>query len=288
VPVPFEPREFFDSALLLTIRIDTDLNGDEATGTGFLIRLVQGSEMALVLVSNRHVFRDGDGKITLRFHAATDEKGRYDLGETVVLQGKGTDFSEKYVAHPDPEIDLGAAIVNQIGLYGKGKALEPHQIVADDELQGMNVGEPVWFVGYPDGWRDELHNLPLMRTGSVASLPSLAFDGRPEFVIDAQAFPGSSGSPVFARFGNQAKLVGVLAETRVQQTPVAGPPTILGPFSVEEVLGLGIVIRGTELPALLDAAWTRAVELIAAQPGGASSPDPADHGTESEADEAVP
>ena len=269
VAVPFQPNDFFEAALLLTVRIDTDLNGTAMRGTGFLFQLLDGDKLAIVLVSNRHVFRDGNGEIELRFHAATNEKGQYDLGKTVVL--KGTDFTEKYVPHPTADVDLGAAIVNAIGLHAKGAMLAPEQVASEEELDAMTVGDSIWFVGYPDGWRDELHNLPLMRRGSLASLPRLPFDGRPEFVIDAQAFPGSSGSPVFGKVGDEMRLIGVLAETRMHRSPVHGPPTILGPFAVEEVVGLGIVIRGTEIKPLLDAAQARVIELIAAQSQGPGS-----------------
>jgi hypothetical protein len=145
--------------------------------------------------------------------------------------------------------------------------IDENQIATAADLEDLNCGEPVWFVGYPDGWRDELHNLPLMRTGSIASLPRLSFDGRSEFVIDAQAFPGSSGSPVFARFGDMVKLVGVLTETGKSDSPVRGAPPSLGTLSVEEVIGLGIVIRGTQLLPLLDAVRVDVKKMVADQQG---------------------
>lgn len=266
--VSFEPRDFFEAALLLTVRVDIDDNGSNFTGTGFLFQVIDGDKMAIALISNRHVFHDGNGQIELRFHASTDEKARFDLGDAVIL--RGGDFSQRYVPHPDPDVDLAAAIVNAIGEHGKGKLLAPSQVATQAELDALGVGDSIWFVGYPDGWRDELHNLPLMRRGSLASLPRLDFDGRPEFVIDAQAFPGSSGSPVFAQVGDEMRLVGVLAETRVQRSAVQGPATMLGPFTVDEVVGLGIVIRASELDALVATVRSRVKEIITAQSSGRS------------------
>jgi hypothetical protein len=40
VTVPFEPRNFFDAALLLTVRVDTHYNGQDCTGAGFLFQLI--------------------------------------------------------------------------------------------------------------------------------------------------------------------------------------------------------------------------------------------------------
>jgi len=250
VPTTFEPQNFFDSALLLTARIDTDLDGESMHGTGFLVQVPCANEkLALALVSNRHVLRDGQGSITIRFHSATESKGVFDLGRTLVLHGE--EFGTHYVGHTAPDVDLAAVVVNAVGRVAKGKTLAEEHIATDTDLRQVSCADTVWFVGYPEGWRDELHNLPLVRSGTVASLPRLNFDGRAEFVIDAQVFPGSSGSPVFARIGNQARLVGVVAETAQRAAPVEGPPTILGAFSVQEVMGLGIVIRATQIPRLL-------------------------------------
>ena len=40
--------------------------------------------------------------------------------------------------------------------------------------------------------------LPIWKTGNVASEPEVDFEGNPCFLIDVSAFPGMSGSPVFA------------------------------------------------------------------------------------------
>lgn len=52
-------------------------------------------------------------------------------------------------------------------------------------------------VGYPYGYYDKTNSLPIWKTGSVASEPSVDFDNKPLFVIDISAFPGMSGSPAF-------------------------------------------------------------------------------------------
>lgn len=52
-------------------------------------------------------------------------------------------------------------------------------------------------IGYPNGIWDSKHNLPLIRKGITSTHPKYEFNGKPEFLIDAACFPGSSGSPVF-------------------------------------------------------------------------------------------
>lgn len=260
MPVPFVPKNFFDAALLLTVRVDVEEHGDASSGTGFLCQVMVDEKMAIALVSNRHVFGDGRGSIDLVFHGATSDNATFDLGDTITLAGQ--DFTRRYVGHPDPDIDLAAAVVNAVGEVAKGLMLSSTQIATASDLDQLHCGEQVWFVGYPDAWRDELHNLSLMRSGTIASLPRLPFDGRPEFVIDAQAFPGSSGSPVFAALGDEVRLIGVLAETRVTETEVIGASPSLGQLTVAEIAGLGVVIRSTEVIALLDRVRTELPGMI--------------------------
>lgn len=57
---------------------------------------------------------------------------------------------------------------------------------------------PLTLVGYPYGYYDKSNSLPIWKTGSVGSEPSIDFDNKPVFIIDISAFPGMSGSPAFA------------------------------------------------------------------------------------------
>jgi len=79
-------------------------------------------------------------------------------------------------------------------------------------------------LGYPYGFYDESHFLPVWKTGHVASEPAIDFDDLPTFLVDVSAFPGMSGSPVLAvangvyeaedgsmRTGRVLKLLGVFS-----------------------------------------------------------------------------
>jgi hypothetical protein len=57
---------------------------------------------------------------------------------------------------------------------------------------------PVALVGYPNGLADTKNALPIWKTGTVASEPEIDFEGKPLMLVDVAAFPGMSGSPVFA------------------------------------------------------------------------------------------
>jgi len=56
----------------------------------------------------------------------------------------------------------------------------------------------VTLIGYPYGYYDSTNQLPVWKTGSVATEPDIDFDGKPLFLVDVSAFPGMSGSPAVA------------------------------------------------------------------------------------------
>ncbi len=59
----------------------------------------------------------------------------------------------------------------------------------------INPSSQVVMIGYPHGYHDSVNNLPIWKTGSLASEPDFDFDGKRLIVVDISAFPGMSGSP---------------------------------------------------------------------------------------------
>ncbi len=94
---------------------------------------------------------------------------------------------------------------------------------AGDIAKLTPLGEIV-MPGYPSGIWDEKNDMPVLRRGVTATHPHLDWNGRPEFLVDAACFPGSSGFPVFlfnvaghvsktermVVVGSRVKLLGVL------------------------------------------------------------------------------
>jgi hypothetical protein len=90
-------------------------------------------------------------------------------------------------------------------------------------------------LGYPYGFYDKKHLLPIWKTGHIASEPDVDFEGEPTFLVDVSAFPGMSGSPVLAagsgvyeseagmmRSGRVTKLLGVFSSMPVLQQSQPG------------------------------------------------------------------
>ena len=85
-------------------------------------------------------------------------------------------------------------------------------------------------LGYPYGFYDHKHWLPIWKTGHIASEPDVDFEGEPTFLVDVSAFPGMSGSPVLAvangvyeteegpmRSGIAHKLLGIFSQMPVMR-----------------------------------------------------------------------
>lgn len=64
--------------------------------------------------------------------------------------------------------------------------------------QEVNSFGDVVVVGYPLGFHDIIHNLPIYRKAMIASCYGIDFIGKPYFLIDANLHSGTSGSPVLS------------------------------------------------------------------------------------------
>ena len=113
-------------------------------------------------------------------------------------------------------------------------------------------GSDVLFVGYPENRYDVVNNLPLIRKGSIASMPSVDFNGKGQIVIDAQIFPGSSGSPVFVAWDDWYSLLGVVSQTMIRHSQLQALPANVQLVGVEQILELGIVIKQKHVRELID------------------------------------
>jgi hypothetical protein len=68
-----------------------------------------------------------------------------------------------------------------------------------ERLDEIEVGTPVLIVGFPLGFHDTFHHLPVARQAVIASSFGIRFQGHGYFLTDARMHRGSSGAPVVAR-----------------------------------------------------------------------------------------
>jgi hypothetical protein len=60
----------------------------------------------------------------------------------------------------------------------------------------VDLGAEMLVIGYPMEFYDTKQNLPIIRSGTLATTYGAMFRGQPVFLIDANLHPGTSGSPV--------------------------------------------------------------------------------------------
>ena len=164
-------------------------------------------------------------------------------------------FADGYVAHPDPLIDLACINISSFGEPALGLYFRHYsdQQLLEEASQLLSLGQDVFFIGYPENRFDVTHNLPLLRKGCIASAPNVDFNGKRQFLIDAQVFQGSSGSPVFALTGGEFKIAGVISQTMIETTGLLCRPFPLpAPLRSSRLLGSGSFFKAVLLRELLN------------------------------------
>ena len=252
-----------------TVRLVAKLSdGTGATGTGFFFAFgVQGDRHIPAIVTNRHVV---EGVVEGGFHLtlAASDGGPARTHQQIML----TDFGRVWIWHPDPTIDLAvmpiAPLLRQAESQGLRFSYAPFtrdMVVTSSELDDLSPAEDVLMVGYPNGIWDEVNNFPVFRRGIAATHPGRHYNGKPEFVIDAACFPGSSGSPILlynsgmwmdrsgnAMIGGRLKLLGILYGGPIRQETgqikIVPIPTTNVPVPVmPTMINLGFVVRAEKL-----------------------------------------
>lgn len=276
-----DPNTIAKQLFYITVRIvaDTADPAKKSVGTGFFINYALNKSGQIYLVTNKHVVAkidDVTGKVVgkidnAHFEFIKGENGKPKLGETIKIQIPN--LTDSFKLHPDTAVDIAicniSPILNHITNVMKKevfiRALPADMIPTSFDI--FDAIEDVLFVGYPNGIYDQKNNLPIIRKGITASPVSVNFNGQNEFLIDAQVYPGSSGSPVIIKEQSlrggkltlgpeKHHLVGLISKVHqrdehgvITQTPA---PTMLSfSFSVKEKIGLGICEKANQIIDLI-------------------------------------
>ena len=189
-----------DSLLLTATRIATfDLERPLTNATGFFF----ARDERLYLVTSRHVVIDEPTKhfpnrIEFEVHSNADDLGKalpfsvllYRDGKSTWRQGRdGTG-----------EIDVALIEIERSALPEGSllRAFTPEHLQAS-ALGQVEVGTSLLIVGFPLGFQDTLHRLPVVRQSVVASAFGMRFGGQGFFLTDARTHRGTSGAPVVMR-----------------------------------------------------------------------------------------
>ena len=214
--------KFEEQVFLTTVLIQNLTDGE--FGTGFLItKPIDPSDpkkKKILLFSNKHVFwgkadmknPEAKKKLSLTLHRRETD-GSYKPGSVHTFIFETDRKQAGYFDHPEENVDVACANISDVG----NKNI-PLNIIAldvdnfiDFDKNVLTASTKILFVGYPTGFYDRKHWLPVMRLGSIASIPSINFNGERQILVDAQVFPGSSGSPVFVSVNGRYKLLGIIS-----------------------------------------------------------------------------
>lgn len=131
------------------------------------------------------------------------------------------------------EIDVAAIELDRRALPGSAvvRAFTPGHLQAS--LEDVPLGKPLLVLGFPLGFYDTLHNLPVARHATVASAFGVRFQGQGYFLTDARMHRGASGAPVIVQdpdgaSGLRWKLLGIHSARMDMTTRELGVDETLG------------------------------------------------------------
>jgi Trypsin-like peptidase domain len=156
----------------------------------------------LFLVTNRHVVLDETSdhrpdRLQIELHV--DPENAALTTNFVIPLYRGSQPLWREGIDPAGTVDVVALQLERPALPEK-LLLKP--FTADhliEQLDEIEVGTRVLIVGFPLGFHDTLHHLPVVRQAVIASAFGLRFQGQGYFLTDAQMHRGTSGAPVVAR-----------------------------------------------------------------------------------------
>lgn len=188
-----------DEALFGVTRVLT-FAGDQGltTASGFFFE----RDGRLYLVTSRHVLFDapsGHAPDRIQIELHTDAQDLTRLATVSILLYQDGVAVWHQAEDSGGEVDVAALPIDRSALPACC-VLQPFgtQHLAED-YDRFDVGDRLAIPGFPLGFFDTVHHLPVVRQASVASAYGTRFQGLGFFLTDGRLHRGSSGSPVLAR-----------------------------------------------------------------------------------------
>lgn len=225
-----------ESILLSAVRVSTfEGNKPLTNASGFFFE----REDRHFLITSRHVIFDEltkhfPDRLEIELHVDPDNVARtsgfsiplYRERKSAWRQGKDS----------AGEIDVAAIEIDRAALPETASfySFTPEHLL--DTQDTIEIGTSVLILGFPLGFHDALHRIPVARHGIISSSFGLRFQGEGYFLTDARTHRGSSGAPVVLRVaqpdealgGLPWKLLGVHSSRVDVKTREAGEDEALG------------------------------------------------------------
>jgi len=160
----------------------------------------------LFLVTSRHVMIDKPSehfpdRIEIELHVDPDNLAK-SIGFSIPLYCKGKSLWRQGTDTAG-EIDVAAIEIQRTALPETllYRAFTPEHLIGPHDQ--VEVGTSLLVVGFPLGFHDTLHHMPVARQAALASSFGLRFQGEGYFLTDARTHRGTSGAPVVTRIRDQ-------------------------------------------------------------------------------------
>lgn len=203
-PIPLEVKKIV--TFIYYANSPTNFSPD---GTGFFVS-INGSKntnsLFGYLVTARHVLRPTENNwLPFIFVRLNHPDGTSEMA----FQQLTTSGPNKNVfTHDDPTVDVAVVpLLPQPVANYDCKYLPPSFLTSEMDFKNLNIheGSDVFFTGMFLQHLGEKHSTPITRFGKVALMPDEKIDwvtGKTDlYLIEANSFPGNSGSPVFFQVG---------------------------------------------------------------------------------------
>lgn len=238
-----KPGKVKENVLRAVVKIEAYDNktGKKSTGTGFLVSRPSKAFPKLsqfFLVTNKHMVGDwnlADGnilsyktKIDIYLYTNGQTGGNFFLKKTVSLFDSSQNVSNKIRLHSNPKVDVAMIDISyeirstpdlNLWSFDTSYLLKFDKIY---EAQNFGIGDQVFAIGYPLKITSTHSNLPISKTGCIASLPGTEFkveigcENRMKkkisttaegklILVDGLIVGGNSGGPVVIAAGIQFK-----------------------------------------------------------------------------------
>lgn len=175
------------------------------TSSGFFFK----SDGQVVLITHGFAVREAE-KIQIVVHADPNNLKSETILDVELWREDGRSSFRRLVVGSIQSFELIAVDLDQ-KIFRDGNhyymTFDPTHVIGGAE--SLNIGQDILEVCYPGGLYDQVHNLPLVRGGIVAS--QSGFNNIPCFIVDVNFMQGSAGSPLISR-SSPHRLLGVVVD----------------------------------------------------------------------------
>lgn len=266
---------FLRSTVLVTFEVSPN---KQSFGTGFFVfRPIKSDEGHVFLITNKHVLPPEGTAISIRIRVTVGsaDKPAIRFVEVPVI-GQNGKYLTNVKLHPKQGFDVAAVNVTdtivKVGIQGTWLPLDLFSTPQRLKDENITIGDEIFLLGYPDAIYDARNVSPILRIGVIATVPleGYAFNdalrakfGLPDridgFLVDANVFPGSSGSVVVLK--QQPMTIGPqggAVVSRAKKTPyvlgiVSGSiPISDAALGTTQRMGLGIVYSADAIRSVIE------------------------------------